>query len=87
MDKVYRYTASKGSVYGHRKGSAIETNDFVMVMESDFNVLLKKHEAMQKRLADAEIFVQKMVDCSKGQDSIATGYLSDILDVIKGKKL
>lgn len=43
-------------------------------------------DALQQRLTDAECFVQKMIDCSKGQDSIASGYLSDILDVIKGDK-
>lgn len=87
MDKVDRYTASKSSVYGHRKGSPIGTTYFVMVMESDFNVLLKKYDALQRRLTEAESFVQKMVDCTKGQDSVATGYLSDILDMIKGNSL
>lgn len=41
-------------------------------------------DSIRGRLNAAEQFVQKMVDCTKGQDSIATGYLSDILDVIKG---
>ena len=38
---------------------------------------------LQQRLTVAEKLVQKLVDCSKGQDSIATGYLSDILDSLK----
>lgn len=40
-------------------------------------------EDLQQRLTVAEQFVKKMIDCSKGQDSIATGYLSDILDALK----
>ena len=44
----------------------------------------RERAALQQRLTATEQFVQKMVDCSKNQDSIATGYLSDILDVIKG---
>ena len=43
-------------------------------------------ESLQQRLAETLEFVQKMVDCTKGQDSVATGYLSDILDFIKGNK-
>ena len=42
-----------------------------------------KSKALQQRLTVAEQLVQKMVDCSKGQDSIATGYLSDILAELK----
>lgn len=42
-----------------------------------------ERDALQQRLTVAEQFVQKLVDCSKGQDSIATGYLSDILDSLK----
>lgn len=38
---------------------------------------------LQQRLTVAEQRVQRMVDCSKGQDSIATGYLSDILALLK----
>lgn len=37
----------------------------------------------QQRLTVAEQQVQRMVDCSKGQDSVATGYLSDILALLK----
>lgn len=40
-------------------------------------------DALQQRLTVAEQRVQRMVDCSKGQDSIATGYLSDILALLK----
>ena len=56
-----------------------EAKNIRCVRESDF-------DALQRRLTEAESFVQKMVDCTKGQDSIATGYLSDILDVLKGNK-
>lgn len=50
-------------------------------------VLAEDFDALQQSLNDSEKFVQKMADCTKGQDSVATGYISDILDVIKGKKL
>ena len=38
---------------------------------------------LQQRLTEAERYVQKMIDCSQGQDSIATGYLADILAKLK----
>lgn len=38
---------------------------------------------LQQRLTVADQYVQRLIDCSKGKDSIATGYLSDILDVLK----
>jgi len=38
---------------------------------------------LQQRLTFAEQRVQRMVDCSRGKDSVATGYLSDILDLLK----
>lgn len=41
---------------------------------------------LERRLSETEEFLNKMVYCTKGQDSIATGYLSDILDVLKGNK-
>ena len=41
------------------------------------------YDALQQRLNVAEQRVQRMVDCSKGQDSVATGYLSDILTLLK----
>ena len=43
----------------------------------------QERDALQQRLTDAERYVQKMVDCSQGQDSIATGYLADILGKLK----
>lgn len=43
-------------------------------------------DALQRRLTDAEHYVQKMIYCSRGQDSIAAGYLANILDVIRGNK-
>lgn len=59
----------------------------LIARDSGFLVGAEDYDAIHKRLTDAEKFVQKMVDCTKGQDSIATGYLSDILDVVKGNKL
>lgn len=38
---------------------------------------------LQQRLTVAEQRVQRMVECSKGRDSVATGYLSDILALLK----
>lgn len=40
---------------------------------------------LQTRLQSVQKYVEKLIDQSKNQDSVATGYLSDILDVIKGK--
>ena len=44
-----------------------------------------ERDALQQRLTVAEQFVQRLIDFTKNQDSITTGYLSDILNVIKGK--
>lgn len=63
-----------------------EFNNGLVVRENGFLIGADDYDAILKRLTDAENFVQKMVDCTKGQDSVATGYLSDILDVIKGNK-
>ena len=62
-------------------------------LREDLEALRESYEAMrdrknsivylQQRLTFAEQRVQRMVDCSKGQDSIATGYLSDILALLK----
>jgi uncharacterized protein YhaN len=41
--------------------------------------------AAEKRIADGIAYVQKLVDCSKNQDSVATGYLSDILSALNQK--
>lgn len=48
--------------------------------------VVAKAADLERRLSETEAFLNKMVYCTKGQDSIATGYLSDILDVLKGKK-
>lgn len=40
-------------------------------------------DSLRDRLTVAEQRVQRMIDCSKGQGSIATGYLSDILALLK----
>lgn len=63
-----------------------EFNNGLVVRENGFLIGADDYDSILKRLNDAENFVQKMVDCTKGQDSVATGYLSDILDVIKGNK-
>lgn len=46
----------------------------------------RRGDALQRRLAVAEQFVQRLVDCSKGNDSIATSYLADILATFKPAK-
>ncbi|WP_122408937.1 hypothetical protein [Pseudomonas viridiflava] len=40
---------------------------------------------VDERLTDATAFVQKLCDAASGQPSVATGYLSDILDVLQGR--
>ena len=37
-----------------------------------------------ERLRKASVFVQRLVDCAGTQQSVATGYVRDILDVLKG---
>ena len=48
--------------------------------------VVSKVSELERRLFETEEFLNKMVYCTKGKDSIATGYLSDILDVLKGNK-
>ncbi len=43
----------------------------------------QERDSLQQRLTEAERYVQKMIDCSQGQGSIATGYLADILAKLK----
>lgn len=43
----------------------------------------KDSDALQQRLSVAERFVQRLIDCSKGYDSVAKGYLTDILTALK----
>ncbi len=40
---------------------------------------------VDERLVEAIAFVKKLRDAAAGQPSIATGYLSDILDVLQGR--
>ncbi|AXH55444.1 hypothetical protein ACDH60_27380 [Pseudomonas ficuserectae] len=40
---------------------------------------------VDERLDEATAFVQKLRDAAAGQPSFATGYLSDILDVLQGR--
>ncbi|WP_122679963.1 hypothetical protein [Pseudomonas viridiflava] len=40
---------------------------------------------VDERLTEATAFVQKLCDAASGQPSVATGYLSDILDVLQGR--
>lgn len=49
----------------------------------EYNKLCDRYYALQHRLTVAEQRVQRMVECSKGQDSVATGYLSDIIALLK----
>ena len=51
-----------------------------------YEYVVAKVSELERRLSETEEFLNKMVYCAKGQDSIATGYLSDILDVLKGNK-
>lgn len=70
-----------------------ELNKREAALREELEALRESYEAMrdrknsivdlQQRLTVAEQFVQKLVDCSKGQDSIATGYLSDIFAELK----
>ena len=48
--------------------------------------LYLKIAELERRLSETEEFLGKMIYCTKGQDSIATGYLSDILYFVKGSK-
>ena len=57
-----------------------------MTIPPKYEDLVLRIAELERRLSEAEEFLNKMVYCTKGQDSIATGYLSDILDVIKGNK-
>ena len=57
-----------------------------MTIPPKYEDLALRIAEIERRLSETEEFLNKMVYCTKGQDSIATGYLSDILDVIKGNK-
>ena len=57
-----------------------------MTIPPKYEDLVLKVAELEQRLSETEEFLNKMVCCTKGQDSIATGYLSDILDVLKGSQ-
>lgn len=57
-----------------------------MNIQTKYEDVVLRIAELERRLSETEEFLNKMVYCTKGQDSIATGYLSDILDVIKGNK-
>lgn len=57
-----------------------------MIIPPKYEDLVLRIADLERRLSETEEFLNKMVYCTKGQDSIATGYLSDILDVLKGNK-
>lgn len=57
-----------------------------MTIPPKYEDLVLKVAELERRLSETEEFLNKMVYCAKVQDSIATGYLSDILDVLKGNK-
>lgn len=64
------------------KREAVLRND-VLTLEKGGQLIVRDMHEYRQRLTVAEQRVQRMVDCSKGQDSIATGYLSDILALLK----
>lgn len=64
-----------------------EFNNGLVVRKGGFLVRAEEYDEVCERLTAAEQFVRKLIDCAKNQDSIATGYLSDILDVIKGENV
>lgn len=102
MSEVKRYTEScgeGGGVVEHRTGEFVEfkwleaglRREVLAKEESKehLSVVLDqrvKIDDLQQRLVYAREYVQKIAYSAKGQDSIATGYLSDILDVLGGKK-
>ena len=47
MEKVNLYTVSKNNLYGHRKGSAIGTTEFIMVMAWDYDSVVSKLELIR----------------------------------------
>lgn len=47
MKKVNLYTVSKNNLYGHRKGSAIGTTEFIMVMAWDYDSVVSKLELIR----------------------------------------
>ena len=57
-----------------------------MSIPPKYEDLVLKVAELERRISETEAFLNKMVYSTKGQDSIATGYLSDILDVLKGNK-
>lgn len=57
-----------------------------MTIPPKYEDLVLRIAELERRLSETEEFLNKMVYCTKGQDSIATGYLSDILGVLKGNK-
>lgn len=57
-----------------------------MSIPPKYEDVVAKVSELERRISETEEFLNKMVYCTKGQDSIATGYLSDILDVLKGNK-
>lgn len=44
-----------------------------------------ERDALRVHLAAGIAYVQRLVNCSKNQDSVATGYLSDILAALNQK--
>ena len=61
-----------------------EFNNGLVVCKGGFLIRAEEYDEVYERLTTAEQYVQKLIDASENQDSIATGYLSDILNVIKG---
>lgn len=51
----------------------------------DIKLVIEERNELRERRDFAQEFVHKMAEAAKGQESIATGYLSDILDALQGK--
>lgn len=67
-----------------------EASNIRCVREADFDRVTVERDALQQRLTAADereaagiAFVARLIECAGEQPSIATGYLRDILDVLK----
>ena len=82
MSEVHRYKVMK-MLSGDGNRISYDPYGPDVVLASTLDLVTAERDALQQRLTVAEQRVQRMVDCSKGKDSVATGYLSDILALLK----
>lgn len=71
----------------HHLFTKVEKRIEALRLDSDFKVVqlyARADTGEVERLRNATAFVQRLVDCAGIQQSVATGYLRDILDVLKG---